>query len=104
MSGTTHTDDEQPETTDSLAPIREHEAAVEALAADTDRDDGLDAAARVLLALARDERPDSADLRTLGLSGRGDYQQGRYAPAGGLTSPPPRAAIGRLSRAVMDAL
>lgn len=44
-------------------PVREHEAAVEAVA---DRDDRLGAAARVALALARDERPSDDDLETAG--------------------------------------
>ena len=47
-----------------FAAVREREEAVEALA---DRDDRIGSAARVSLALARDERPDMADLETLGI-------------------------------------
>ena len=44
--------------------IRESEGAVETL---VDRDDRIGAAARVSLALARDEQPNMADLESLGI-------------------------------------
>lgn len=69
MSGNTHTDD-QHETTDSLAPTREHEAAVEALAADTDRNDNLDAAAIRGLSLAVMDSLESADSTSRSLDHR----------------------------------
>lgn len=66
-----------------LTPIREHRDAVEELADDCDRDDGLDAAARILLAIADGERPDDTDLEVWGLGYRERYGNIHYCPPSG---------------------
>jgi hypothetical protein len=58
--------DDSPETTDTdpFTTVRENEAAVEAL---TDWDGQIGAAARVILALAREDPPDPKDLEIVGI-------------------------------------
>lgn len=58
--------DDPPSTTDTdpFTAVRENEAAVEAL---TDWDGQIGAAARVILALAREDRPDPKDLEMVGI-------------------------------------
>lgn len=56
--------DSGTEPPDPFAAVRENEASVETLTGRTDR---IGAAARVILALARGDRPAAADLETLGI-------------------------------------
>jgi hypothetical protein len=58
--------EDPPTTTDAdpFTAVRENEAAVETL---TDWDGQIGAAARVILALAREERPDPGDLEAVGI-------------------------------------
>lgn len=86
---------------DPLASIREHRDAVEALAAEHGRDDDLDAAARILLAVADGEQPADADLAAWGLQPRERYQNSLYAPPGGVVGQPTREDLQRFSHAVL---
>lgn len=84
-----------------LASIREHRDAVETLAAEHGRDDNLDAAARILLAVADGKQPADADLAAWGLQPREGYQNSLYAPPGAVTGQPTREDLQRFSQAVL---
>jgi len=89
---------------DPLDAIRDHREAVEALAEAEDREDDLDAAARVLLAYADGEQPAQADKAVLGLprrEGGSGYGHALSAPVTGQSPRPSPERVRRLAQQVL---